>query len=139
MGSCLIIRREVLDQAGLLDERFFLYFEEVDLCLRAKAAGWKIVFFPDRQMQVVHAGGASSEQDLALRYLHRHRSLCLWYRKHYAAPWVLVIKGIVLAGLILRMSACGILAGVASRNGTRSRYRDLFKAYRGALRSWRAW
>jgi len=57
-GTYFMIRREVLDQIGLLDEMFFMYFEEVDYCLRATNAGWDIVFNP--AITVIHLGGQSS-------------------------------------------------------------------------------
>jgi GT2 family glycosyltransferase len=56
-GSFMLVRREALAAAGLLDERFFFYSEEVDLCLRIKLAGWKIHHLP--QMTIVHYGGTT--------------------------------------------------------------------------------
>ena len=58
-GAFAIIRREVLDQVGRFDERFFLYYEEVDLCRRIKSAGWRIRYWPD--IVVHHWGGESSK------------------------------------------------------------------------------
>lgn len=55
--ACVMLRRAVLDQIGLLDEGYFMYFEDVDLCRRARAAGWKIVYCPEAQ--VLHHEGAS--------------------------------------------------------------------------------
>lgn len=60
VGAFFMIRRETLEQIGLLDERYFLYFEEIDFCRRAKQAGWDVVFFP--YARVVHWGGQSSLQ-----------------------------------------------------------------------------
>ena len=57
-GASLIVRREVFDEIGLLDEGYFLYFEEADFCLRAQKAGWKIWFVPESR--VVHFEGAST-------------------------------------------------------------------------------
>jgi len=57
-GTYFVIRREALNDIGLLDERFFMYYEEVDYCLRAKAKKWKVDFNP--QISVIHLGGASS-------------------------------------------------------------------------------
>lgn len=57
-GTYFMIRREVLEKIGGLDERFFMYFEEVDYCLRATKAGWKVVFNP--QVSIIHLGGQSS-------------------------------------------------------------------------------
>ena len=57
-GACLLVRREALEQVGLLDEGFFMYYEEVDLCRRAKLVGWEVWHVP--QAQVVHLEGAAS-------------------------------------------------------------------------------
>ncbi len=127
MGSCLLIRRAVLDQIGPLDERFFMYFEEVDLCLRAKQAGWKIVFFADPDCEVTHVGGASSMLDLSQRTIQRNRSLCQWYRKNYAPPWVWFVKALILKGLFLRLA----IYGIAGK-------KDLFSTHWTALKKWHA-
>jgi len=83
MGACLLLRRAALEQIGLLDERFFLYFEEVDLCLRLHQAGWRVRFVPGAA--IVHQGGQSSRHDRAAARAHRYRSLFEFYRKHYPA------------------------------------------------------
>lgn len=57
MGAFFGIRRKVIDQIGLFDERFFLWFEEVDFCKRAKNAGWKVVYIPGATL--IHQGGQS--------------------------------------------------------------------------------
>ena len=57
-GACMLIRRDVLEQVGLLDEGFFLYFEEVDFCVRARAAGWECRYVP--QARIVHLEGQST-------------------------------------------------------------------------------
>ena len=57
-GASMMIRREVLEQVGLFDESFFLYFEETDLCRRAAQAGWKTVYV--RESEVAHVGSAST-------------------------------------------------------------------------------
>ncbi len=62
LGACLMIRRKTLDEIGFFDERFFLYFEDVDLCRRAKNAGWKIFYFPDSCM-VHYYQRASADQE----------------------------------------------------------------------------
>ncbi len=58
-GASLMIRREVFDRVGLLDERYFMYYEEVDFCRRAKAAGWPCWYVPESR--VVHLVGQSSD------------------------------------------------------------------------------
>ncbi len=88
-GAFSIIRRSVLEAVGHFDERFFLYYEEVDLCRRIIAAGWKVWYWP--QLIVVHIGGESSRQVQQLSMsksgsqlsLWRMRSALLYYRKHH--------------------------------------------------------
>jgi GT2 family glycosyltransferase len=88
-GAFMIMRRETLAQAGLFDPRFFLYYEEVDLCRRAKAAGYSVSYWPD--VVVTHIGGESGRQLSSLTAsksasrvaLWRMRSTLLYYRKHH--------------------------------------------------------
>lgn len=56
-GSCMMIKREVLNRIGLLDERFFMFGEDMDLCFRVKRAGWKIWYYPEAI--IMHIGGES--------------------------------------------------------------------------------
>ncbi len=103
LGACLLLRRAALDQVGLLDEQFFLYFEEVDLCLRLKHAGWGIIFVPDAT--VMHTGGQSSRTARPAALQHRYRSLFAFYRKHYPRWQLPVLKGAVQLGAVVRWIA----------------------------------
>lgn len=60
-GCYYMVRKEVIDQVGLFDPRYFLYYEEVDHCFAAKSAGWDVAYFPDTT--VVHIGGESAKQE----------------------------------------------------------------------------
>ncbi len=80
-GACLLVRREVIDQVGVLDEGFFMLFEEVDWCYRIKQAGWEIWFTPSAQ--VVHHYGQSIKQVKVKMILSSHRGLYRFWRKHY--------------------------------------------------------
>jgi len=90
-GAYSIIRDEVLREVGFFDPIFFLYYEEVDLCYRIKAGGYRILYWPD--IVVVHIGGESSRQVKTLEMSHtgaqlvlwRMRSTLLYYRKHKGA------------------------------------------------------
>lgn len=88
-GAFSVIRREALDEVGYFDERFFLYYEEVDLCRRLKQAGYRIAYWPE--MVVTHIGGESSRtiERFSLSSsgsqltLWRMRSALIYYRKHH--------------------------------------------------------
>ncbi len=77
-GTCLMVRRRALEEVGLLDERFFLYFEDVDWGLRFRQAGWHVVFLP--MIAITHIGGGSVGQGASQHY---DRSLVRWYGKYY--------------------------------------------------------
>lgn len=90
MGSCLMLRREVFSRIGLLDENLFLFFEDVDLCLRIKKAGWKIYYLPDAK--IIHYGGQSitkSKLELSLQW---HKSKYYFFRKHHGKFTLLKLK-----------------------------------------------
>jgi GT2 family glycosyltransferase len=80
----MLVRREALDQVGLLDEGFFLYGEELDLCTRIRDAGWQVVFTPE--VEVTHEGGVSTGRSRRMNLIHS-RSIYRYYRKHRVAGW----------------------------------------------------
>ena len=101
-GACMVIRKETLLDVGPLDERFFMYFEDADLCRRARAAGWLVYYLP--QVEIVHHTGASSRsKPMAIWLLHK--SAFLYHRKHGAHGPFGVYSAMVLAGLALRALA----------------------------------
>lgn len=90
--ACVLIRREVVSQIGPMDEEFFMYFEDVDYCLRARAAGWQIAYAP--AARVVHLRGGRTAEAFAAEELRRrpayyYRSRARYLAKYYGAtgPW----------------------------------------------------
>lgn len=92
-GACLMVRRQALEQVGLLDERFFMFGEEIDLCNRAHGAGWRVCHLPSAQ--VVHLGGGSTGRTGA-RVVRLYRGKLAYFRKHHGD----------LAGRILLFAMC---------------------------------
>ncbi|WP_297573713.1 glycosyltransferase family 2 protein [uncultured Deefgea sp.] len=88
-GAFVVLNAAILAQVGVFDERFFLYFEEVDLCRRIKTAGFEVWYQPD--WRAVHIGGVSSAKVEGQHFnahgsqlsLWRMRSAMLYYRKHH--------------------------------------------------------
>ena len=78
-GACFMVRRAMLDQIGLLDERYFMFSEEIDLCARAHRAGWKVVYLPGAC--VTHLGGGSTGQT-ARRVLLLYRAKLQYFEKY---------------------------------------------------------
>ena len=89
-GACLIVRRKVVNIVGPFDERFFMYYDEVDLCYRIKKAGFRIYFDPS--IQITHHCNKSSDQALSAVSRWKCRSKYLFFRKHYGLPGVLALR-----------------------------------------------
>lgn len=137
-GAFAVIRREALEDVSGFDERFFLYYEEVDLCRRMRQAGWRIAYWPE--VLVRHVGGASSRKVETLTFsesgsqltLWRMRSALLYYRKHHG--------GLVAWLAMAQESAWHALR--AWRHGRRGDLESQARAAdaRGVIRTWReAW
>ena len=80
IGACLFIRRNLFEKLAGFDEQFFLYYEDVDLCLRARRAGWQVMYFVGARGE--HAGGGSSNAVKGRRLCHLSIS-----RAEYSAKW----------------------------------------------------
>lgn len=80
-GACLMVRRTAIDQAGLIDESYFMYSEELDWQKRIRQAGWRVVYLP--QAEVIHYEGKSSEQAAAFRDIRFQKSKILYFKKHH--------------------------------------------------------
>jgi GT2 family glycosyltransferase len=82
MASSFLLRRSAIENCdGLFDERFPIYFNDVDLCWRLKQHGWQIWYLPEAR--VLHHGGAGTSQRKAAMVAESHRALELFYYKHY--------------------------------------------------------
>lgn len=84
MGAALIVRKKVIDEIGFMDERFYMFFDEVDWCYRIKQAGYKIYFTP--ATQIIHHGGQSIRQAEMRMSYYWHKSLKQFFAKHYHIP-----------------------------------------------------
>jgi GT2 family glycosyltransferase len=99
-GACMLVRRTAFDQVGGMDERFFLYWEDADLCRRLAARGWKTVYFPGAT--IVHAGGRSSIHAYRESLSAFHESAFKLFRKHAGWP-ARVFEPIVYLALQARL------------------------------------
>lgn len=106
-GAFFLVRRQVVDEIGLLDEDYFMYVEELDYCYRAKERGWKIWYLPE--WQTTHFGGASSTSEFAL--LSEYKGVKLFYKKHYPTWQYSILRLLLKIGALGRMVLFGILEG----------------------------
>ena len=98
-GSALLTRREVLEKLGFLDERFFMYVEDVDFCYRAKQAGFSVCYFPDSVIR--HHIGKSTQKSRSRMLVEHHRSMYLFYKKHHHQQFIMTV--IVFFGVCIRL------------------------------------
>lgn len=106
-GTALFIRREVIDEIGLLDEGIFMYAEDVEYCLRATKHHWDIVFTPDAQ--ITHLGSASSHSSKAL--VSEVTGLKYVFFKHFPGWKAFLAWKILKLGALLRTLLFGIIQG----------------------------
>ena len=99
--ACVVIRREVIDVVGLLDDGYFMYFEDVDYCLKLRAAGWTLLYWPNAC--VVHLVGGSSDvtakgaaRKRAPRYYYEARAR--FFTKHFGPGGMLLANAAWMAG-----------------------------------------
>jgi GT2 family glycosyltransferase len=100
-GAALLIRRSVVDEVGLLDDRYFMFSEEVDWCVRIRRAGWPIYWVP--QSRVIHFGGQSTGQVATAMFVQLYRGKLQYFRNHYGAIHGLLYKGELLLAAAARL------------------------------------
>lgn len=101
-GSCMCIRRAVVEQIGYLDEAFFAYQEDADYCRRARQAGWQVIYFP--QAQIVHFGGMGGTRNQPYRSIIAwHRSYYIYYRKHLAGDYFFLFNGLYYLAMAAKL------------------------------------
>ena len=106
MGACLCLRREALDGVGLLDEDYFMYSEEIDLCYRLRTAGWTLFWVP--AAVVAHHGGQSTKQAQTQMFLHLYKSKILYFRKNGGGMRSVAYKFILIGASLARLALAPI-------------------------------
>jgi GT2 family glycosyltransferase len=98
----MLIRRKALKQVGVLDEQFFMYSEEVDLCTRIRNFGWQLIWFP--QVKVVHFGGQSTQQVSQEMFLQLYQGKIQYFRKHHTQIEAWLYKFMLLIATLARIA-----------------------------------
>ena len=110
-GACMVIRREALDQVGLLDEGFFMYSEDTEFCFRLKRAGWRVVYWPEARVR--HLGSYSTSQVRDAMGVEALRSTNRLFRQCYGAVPAAAHRLMVAtmtAGKLVAFAACWLAA-----------------------------
>ncbi|MEA3344824.1 MAG: glycosyltransferase family 2 protein [Chloroflexota bacterium] len=99
VGAFMMVRREAIQQVGLLDESFFMYGEDLDWAYRMKAVGWKVYYKAD--VRVLHYKGEASKNSSKAHY-EFYRAMHIFYQKHYRAATPFWLHWLVIGGIVLR-------------------------------------
>ncbi len=101
-GSCMFIRRETWEQVGAFDEQFFAYQEDSDYCLRARQAGWKVMYVP--LAKLIHFGGQGGSSAQPVQSIYQwHRSYYLYYRKHFAKDYFFLFNWFYYLAMVVKL------------------------------------
>lgn len=106
-GAALLLRTEALRQTGLFDERFFLYWEDVDLCFRLRKAGWRLRV---SEARIRHAESFTTGRNPRLRSFHSGRSLVLFMNKHERWPRMKSLSAVAFQSLLKLLRGQGAAA-----------------------------
>lgn len=119
MGACMMLRRSALEEVGMLDEQFFMYTEEVDLCYRLLQQNWELWYVPSAK--VLHYGQASSRQASEKMFVELYRSKVQFYRKVGGDRMAGRFKLMLRLAYWPRLLATGILAPMSQRSAQKAR------------------
>jgi len=123
-GACMLVRRTVLQSVGAFDESFFLFYEDVDLCVRVRAEGWQVYYVPTTTL--VHRAGHSTGRNHYLLVTSRYRSKLLYAKKHLSLFGRLSFSLLSAIGLVIRLLATmwPMFGSPGERNSRRRGYRE---------------
>ncbi len=115
VGAFMLVRREAIAQAGLLDETYFMYGEDIDWAYQIKAHGWKIYYNP--AVEVTHIKRAASRHSAKAK-VEFYRAMDIFYRKYYAATTPLWLHALVVTGINLRWRLTQMKYGLSDLSKT---------------------
>lgn len=138
VGASLLVRRQVYEQSGGLDEGFFMYSEELDWCRRIKDAGWNVVYLPTAI--IIHHEGKSSEQVVPARHIYFQSSKVRYFRKHHGTFQAEVLRWFLLATYVYQLFREGLKWLVGHKRPLREeRLGAYLKVIRSGLRTPSGW
>lgn len=132
-GAALMARRQAIEQVGPMDERFFMYSEELDWCRRFREAGWRVVYLPTAQ--IIHHEGKSSEQVLPARHIHFQTSKVRYFRKYHGRAAAELLRLFLLGNYAWQVGVEGVKWLIGHRRSLRvGRIAAYWQVLRSGLR-----
>jgi GT2 family glycosyltransferase len=103
-GAAMMVRREVIEKVGLMDESYYMYGDDIDWCYRIKQAGWKVYYLPEAE--IIHYGGRGGSRRQSYRNIFEfHRAMAVFYKKHYSKGSLFLLNWLVYGGIWLKCAA----------------------------------
>ena len=99
-GAFLLIRKEVVDRIGMLDETFWIFGEDIDWCIRAKRAGWKVMYYP--HARILHYKGVGCGTNSRKTSYEFYRAMYLFHKKHFARDCSPITNGLIYLGICMK-------------------------------------
>lgn len=128
VGAALLVRREVINDIGMLDERYFMYYEEIDFCLQASKANWSRIYYP--YAEIIHLIGQSSKKLSGITFYERYRSMILYFRKNFGSSKEIHVRINLVIALSLRvigLTICSIFNRSKTIRENKKVYLDTIK------------
>jgi GT2 family glycosyltransferase len=127
-GAFMLARREALDQVGGLDERIFMYAEDVDWCYRFQQSGWQVWYLP--HTSIIHYGGQSTKKRRGRMEAELYRSRVYFFRKHYGRRAAFCLKAMIYAATLPKILMHKLLrfASQGRKGRTVSSWQELRRA-----------
>jgi len=100
-GCFMLVRRDAIEQVGMMDEQFFMYCEETDWCYRFRKKGWKVMFAPVGE--IIHFGGQSTAQKPVAMIVQLRLSILKFMKKHYSRPAYIIARFLVALFFAIRL------------------------------------
>lgn len=133
-GSAMLVRRDIYETLGGLDEGYVMYSEEMDWCKRTKDTGWKVIYHGEAF--ITHYGGKSSDQVGAFKHIHFHTSKLRYFRKHHGYSTYLILRVIILLLFAWQMILEGIKGLIGHKRELRlQRVKDYWQVLRNGLKA----
>jgi GT2 family glycosyltransferase len=123
-GACMMVRAEVVKAVGMLDEKFYMYYEDGEWCYRIIKGGWKVVYYPEAE--VIHYRGQTSQKRRAEMVHSYYCSRLYFFAKHFSSPTCFCVRTLTICDAIL-----GYIRAVRT---PATRNMEMLKAYLSAIK-----
>ena len=128
-GGSFMVRRSIFNDIGGLDERFHLFAEDLDWCIRIKKSGWKVFCLP--KIKIIHIGGVSTHKNYFILVSNRYRSKLIFAQKYSNRSELFILRVLVLLGLLLRL-----FISIFKRYSGENEKQERMKAYLASFFIW---